>query len=106
MAALAKLLDAKRGKTIIVSSVHTLEVRRLLADVPDGDFLVEISHMEGPVMCVQDLVKDIGAGRVLLGTQMPFMNPAGAMLAMGEPGFDEEDRAKVVGANAARLLGL
>ena len=106
LSALAKLLDAKRGKTIILSSIHTSEARKLLADVPDGRFLIEVSHMEGPVMCVQDLVRDIGADRVLLGTQMPFMNPAGAMLAVGEPGFGEGERRKVMGANAARLLGL
>jgi len=55
---------------------------------------------------VQDLVRDIGAHRVLLGTQAPFMNPKGAMLAMGEPGFSEDDRARVLGENAKELLGV
>ena len=106
VAALAKVVADKVGRGIILSSIHTAEVRRVLADAPDGDFMVEISHMEGPVMCAQDLVRDMGADRVLLGTQMPFMNPAGAMLAMGEPGFNEGDRDKVMGGNAARVLGL
>lgn len=103
---LAELLRAKAGRPIVVSSVHTTEVRKLLADAPRADFVVEISHMEGPIMCVQDLVRDIGAGRVLLGTQMPFMNPAGAMLAVAEPGFEEADRAMIMGENAKKLLSL
>ena len=57
-------------------------------------------------MPVNNLVKDIGAERVLLGTQMPFMNPAGAMSAVNEPGFEEENRRWVMAGNARRLLGL
>lgn len=103
---LAKLVSEKLGKRIILSSIHTTEVRSVLSAAPDSDFCVEISHMEGPIMCVQDLVKDIGAKRVLLGTQMPFMNPAGAMSAAKEPGFEEEDRQWVAAGNARRLLSL
>ena len=103
---LAELVAEKRGKRIILSSIHTAEVRNVLSAAPNADFCVEISHMEGPIMCVQDLVRDIGAERVMLGTQMPFMSPAGALSAVNEPGFEEQDRQRVMAGNAERLLGL
>jgi len=103
---LAELLVDKRDRRIVLSSIHTAEVRSVLSAAPDSDCCVEISHMEGPIMCVQDLLKDIGAERVLLGTQMPFMNPAGAMSAVNEPGFEEEDRQLVMAGSARRELGL
>ena len=104
--ALGALVAAKRGRRLILASVRTASARTVLSAAGESDCLVEISHMEGPIMCVQDLVRDIGSHRVLLGTQAPFMNPKGAMLAMGEPGFAEDDRARVLGENAKELLGL
>ncbi len=104
--ALAELLRRRPDAAIVLCSVHTLEVRRLMDAAPESRFLIEISHIEGPVMAVQDLVRDLGAERVLFGTQAPFMNPAGAALAMQEPGFEPEDLELVMAGNAARLLGV
>ena len=106
MAALRTLASAKRGKRLVIAALHAAEVRTLLAQPAESDCLVETSHMEGPVMGIQDLVQRVGAHRVMLGTQAPFMNPAGAMLAVTEPGFDEADRARVMGGNARELLGV
>ena len=104
--AVARLASTKRGKRLVLSAIHTGEARGVLSAAEESDYCVEISHMEGPIMCVQQLVKDMGAGRVLLGTQAPFMNPKGAMLALGEPGFEAGDLARVLGGNANALLGL
>ena len=104
--AVGKLAGAKRGKRLVLSAIHTTEARGVLSAADGSDYCVEISHMEGPIMCVQQLVKDMGADRVLLGTQAPFMNPKGAMLALGESGFEAKDLARVLGGNAKALLRL
>jgi len=104
--AVARLASTKRGKRLVLSAIHTGEARGVLSAAEGSDYCVEISHMEGPIMCVQQLVKDMGADRVLLGTQAPFMNPKGAMLALGEPGFEAGDLARVLGENANALLRL
>jgi predicted TIM-barrel fold metal-dependent hydrolase len=55
-------------------------------------------------MCFPSLVEAFGHERVLLGTAMPFMNPAGALLAAQQPGLTEEARSAVLSGNAARLF--
>ena len=104
--ALARLASTKSGKRLVLSAIHTAEARGVFSAAQGSDYCVEISHMEGPILCVQQFVKDMGADRVLLGTQAPFMNPKGAMLALCEPGFEEGDRARVLGGNAKGLLRL
>jgi aminocarboxymuconate-semialdehyde decarboxylase len=54
------------------------------------------------------LVQQMGAGQVVVGTDYPFDmgddDPVG--LVEATPGLSDDDRARILGGNAARLLGL
>jgi predicted TIM-barrel fold metal-dependent hydrolase len=53
------------------------------------------------------LIRAIGAERVLLGSDFPWYEPADVIAAVEElPGLTTEERALILGANAAALLGL
>jgi predicted TIM-barrel fold metal-dependent hydrolase len=52
------------------------------------------------------LIVEIGAERVLLGSDFPWYEPADVIEALHDlPGLAEEQRALILGANAAALLG-
>jgi uncharacterized protein len=51
------------------------------------------------------LIRDIGVERVLLGSDFPWYEPADVVAAVLElPGLGEEERALVLGENAAALV--
>jgi predicted TIM-barrel fold metal-dependent hydrolase len=53
------------------------------------------------------LIGEIGAERVLVGSDFPWYEPADVVAAVEElPGLGEAERAAILGENAARLLGL
>lgn len=53
-----------------------------------------------------DLIEVLGSDRVLFGTDLPLQYPHVAMMKIAALGLDAETTAKVMGLNAARLLGL
>jgi hypothetical protein len=53
------------------------------------------------------LIGEIGADRVLMGSDFPWYEPADVVAAVGDlPGLGDGERAAILGENAARLLGL
>ncbi|MGH8869235.1 MAG: amidohydrolase family protein [Actinomycetes bacterium] len=63
-----------------------------------------LTHAPAPL---EFLVRQVGAGRVVYGTDFPFDMGGGSLAEqVGEAGFDEGDLARVAGANAAALFGL
>lgn len=53
------------------------------------------------------LIREIGAERVLLGSDFPWYEPGDVIAAVEElPGLGEAERAAILGENAAALLGV
>jgi uncharacterized protein len=53
------------------------------------------------------LIREIGAERVLMGSDYPWYEPGDVVAAVEElPGLGAEERAAILGGNAASLLGL
>jgi aminocarboxymuconate-semialdehyde decarboxylase len=56
---------------------------------------------------VEQLVGDLGAGHVLMGTDYPFdMGTVDPVGFLADADLDEDDRDLVLGGNAARLFGI
>jgi len=55
---------------------------------------------------VELLVKECGAEKLVFGSGMPLSSPSSAMLMVTMAGISEKDKAKVMGGNLARILGV
>ena len=55
---------------------------------------------------IERSVKVAGADRVLFGTDMPLLDGIQQLAKIATADISEEDKKKVLGGNAARLLGL
>jgi predicted TIM-barrel fold metal-dependent hydrolase len=56
--------------------------------------------------CIQDAVRQLGADRVVFGSNGPAVRPATQILVIKQAELPPADERKVLGENAARLLGL
>jgi predicted TIM-barrel fold metal-dependent hydrolase len=92
------------GNQIVLASCTFPLAAQIAKLAPESKFCVETSKLEGPVQCVQRMVETIGAERVLLGTAMPFMNPAGALMAAQQPEIAAEAKTAILGGNAERIF--
>ncbi len=104
MQEMADLLKKFPHGKIILASCAFLVPTQLAKLAPESKFCVETSKLEGPVQCVHRLADMIGPERVLLGTAMPFMNPAGALMAAQQPEIPPAAKAAILAENAHRLL--
>ncbi len=56
--------------------------------------------------CIREAVREIGADRVVFGSNGPAVRPATQILVIKQAELAPDDERKVLGDNAARLLGL
>jgi aminocarboxymuconate-semialdehyde decarboxylase len=77
--------------------------------VPPSDFTDRLYYdtaVFSPVL-LRRLVEDVGAGHVLLGTDHPFeLGDPAPLETVRALGLDEADERRILGDNAAELLGL
>jgi len=104
VADVAEPLKARPNAKIILASATSLVATSVAKLAPESKFCVETSKVEGPVKCVELLVRELGAQRVLLGTAAPLMNPAGALNAATQPGLSDAERQAVLGGNALAMF--
>ena len=55
---------------------------------------------------IEELVEGAGAGRILFGSDMPLMEPRVQMGRVLTARISEQAQRKILGENAARLLGI
>ncbi|MFT3864389.1 MAG: amidohydrolase family protein [Solirubrobacterales bacterium] len=115
--AFAPVLERHPGLPLVLAHLGGAawrEVAELAAAFPSARFdLSEIvswsGHARGAPTPTElsALIRDIGAERVLMGSDYPWYEPGDVVAAVEAlPGLDDEERAAVLGGNAAGLLGL
>jgi predicted TIM-barrel fold metal-dependent hydrolase len=76
------------------------------------DTAIAVSHVDtGPQTWLDDvraveLIRTIGADRVLFGSDYPWIDPKGDVERIRRLALTEEEKRQVLGENAARMLGL
>jgi aminocarboxymuconate-semialdehyde decarboxylase len=86
------------------------EGRHHIPDRPPGDYLrrIFVDCLVYDPAHLGFLVQQMGADRVVVGTDYPydmgFYDPVG--LVNGTPGLSDDERRRILGGNAAELLGL
>jgi hypothetical protein len=53
-----------------------------------------------------EMIRTIGANRVMFGTDYPWIDPVSNIERICGLALTEEEKQKILGGNAARLLGL
>ena len=74
-----------------------------MADEHSFDVVSKVD-MQEVSNAVQQAVKEIGAKRVLYGSDMPFHDPAFDMARIEYAKISEEEKKLIMGENAKRLL--
>ncbi|MBU2551643.1 MAG: amidohydrolase family protein [Proteobacteria bacterium] len=121
-----KVLEAFPNLTLIVAHlgrIHFKETLALAANYPNvyfdtssavpGDANGEkLDHAEtflGPLQTndeVVEVIRSIGAHRVLFGTDYPWFHPGRDLRRFSRLGFTKEESRAILGENARRILGL
>jgi predicted TIM-barrel fold metal-dependent hydrolase len=59
-----------------------------------------------PTSCVDRALRELGPGRMVMGSWAPEMDPGAVVDAVNRFPIDDEGKQKILGGNAARILGL
>jgi len=59
-----------------------------------------------PTSCVDRALRELGPGRMVMGSWAPEMDPGAVVDAVNRFPIDDEGKRKILGGNAARILGL
>src|SRR5438128_5899240 len=85
--------------------VGPLPKKQPTAYLRDGQILADTIMFTGEA--VRHLINEMGVDHVVLGTDYPFpWNTAPVDHVMAIPGLSDEDRIKILGGTAAKLLGI
>ena len=81
-------------------------VLELVERVPDGAFYLVTDGLGGPFDGLGDLVDRVGAARLLFGTQTLLLVAEAARDVVQQSLIGAEEKRRILGGNAAELLGL
>ena len=106
----AELIRRFPEVSFVLTYIHYGEAEDLANLCPGmGNFFVDVSsHYLTSVYpdWLEKLAGMIGAGRILLGSQMPFQYPETALLKVRLSELEDQDKEKILGENAAKILQL
>ncbi len=96
---------APRGCRLILSDVYYIAMTECLEVLQQrGEFLMEAGHTCSPG-AIELLCRQIGAARLVLGTNQPLEVGRGAIEEIRYADISEQDKAAILGGNLAALLG-
>lgn len=82
-------------------------VQQLLKYCPKSQNLyIATDGLGGPFDCIERLTKQIDSSRLLFGTRTPILYAEASKLMIERSEISEEDKNKILGENAAKLLSL
>jgi predicted TIM-barrel fold metal-dependent hydrolase len=81
-------------------------VNELLRSTEAENFYIVTDGLGGPFDGLGGLVERLGSERLLLGTRTPILYAEAAKWTVEQSAIGELDKARILGENAARLLGL
>ncbi|MCE5241206.1 amidohydrolase [bacterium] len=96
--------DVPRAK-IVLCAATTPEVTAFLQGVSGDQAYAEISYIKSPLNAIEDLVEHVGHERLLFGSHAPFAYAHTALAKVREAYISDEQKAAILGGNAARVLG-
>jgi len=96
---------APEGCRVILSDVYYNELTECVEVMRRRpDFFMEVGHTCSPGS-IEFLCRDLGAERLVLGTNQPLESGRGAIEAVRRAEIGEKDQAAILGGNLSRLLG-
>jgi len=104
---LASLLarQVPKGCRLLLSDVYYNELTECVEVMRRRpDFLMEVGHTCVPGS-LEFLCRELGAERLVLGTNQPLESGRGAIEAVRRAEIGEKDQAAILGGNLSRLLG-
>ena len=96
---------APKGCRLVLSDVYytsLAECIEVLRRRPE--FFMEVGHTCVPG-ALETLVREVGARRLVLGTNQPLESGLGAIEAIRRSSLSKKDQAAILGGNLAKLLG-
>ena len=67
---------------------------------------LDIARVQGPMDCIRSLCDEVGAGRLLFGTNLPFLYPQSPIMELADARLPESEDADVRFRNAGAALGI
>jgi predicted TIM-barrel fold metal-dependent hydrolase len=104
----ARAVERYADNTLIVAGGKHFRTRvpELLDATRREDYYIVTDGIGGPYDGLGGLVERIGSSRLLLGTRTPILYTEAAVMTVEQSTIGAEDKAKILGGNAAALLGL
>ncbi len=96
--------DVPRAR-IVLCTATTPEVTAFLQGVSGDQAYAEISYIKSPLNAIEDLVGHVGHERLVFGSHAPFAYAHTALAKVKEAYISDEQKAAILGGNAARVLG-
>jgi predicted TIM-barrel fold metal-dependent hydrolase len=84
----------------------TARINELLSLTENQHFYIVTDGLGGPFDGLGALVERIGSERLLFGTRTPILYAEAAKWTVELSVIDDPDKARILGENAARLLGI
>ncbi|MEM2936606.1 MAG: amidohydrolase family protein [Candidatus Bathyarchaeia archaeon] len=105
-----KAINRAPGATFILTHIHFQEAEQIINACPKRqNFLIETTspHLLGAYPNhLQTLIDKLGIHRILFGSGMPLKYPQAALLKVEHLQVGKEDKRKILGENAAKILKL
>ena len=102
--ALARIVGGKQHPLILEGVAFETLAEAVSVMKKHANIYVETHRLVAPG-AVRFLAEQIGADRIIFGSDAPRSSLAGALECIRESGISAEDQEKVLGANISRLLG-
>jgi len=101
---IAELANAHPKTRFIMSMGRYGEIASALKQNKAGNLYADVAGVQGPTNCMKKLVADVGASRLLFGTEMMLQYALPARYKVDYSGISDQDRRRLYAQNITLLL--